>query len=469
MSEHARQEFWASLCIKHAPGLGPRTAKKILERFGNAARAVERARSWLDFGLVTNQQFQAFLAESWRGHAENELDKAEDKSIAVLTWADPRYPQRLREIPDPPVFLYAVGDLDLLDNPGVGMVGSRECSRYGIELAHRIAMDLSDTGVTVISGLAYGIDREAHLGGLKGAGSSIAVMGTGPDLIYPASNRDLWRELAERGLILSEFPPGTKPLSGNFPLRNRIISGLSLGVLVVEATTKSGSLITARLAMEQGREVFAVPGPVSLKSYRGCHEIINKGAKLVHGAEDILLELKPQLEAFLDQKSRPNSVPAPRPEFEQARLLPDKPVASAPPKRTRASSPPPRKPRAAAGESVLSPGESDAAPPRRRAATAKPAHSVGSPGRKPGAAGGIVPSDSPRISEPPAPARASSPETTSPFEDNICGHLAAIGATHIDSLCRVFGKDASEMSRALVVLELKGVVRRLPGGYYLTA
>lgn len=438
MSEHARQEFWASLCIKHAPGLGPRTAKRLLERFGSAAKAVERARAWQDMGLVTSQQLQSFLAESWRASAEEELAKAEAKDIAVLTWADPRYPQRLREIPDPPVFLYTVGDLGLLDNTGVGMVGSRECSRYGIELAHRIAMDLSDTGITVISGLAYGIDREAHLGGLKGPGSSIAVMGTGPDLIYPASNRDIWRELAEKGLILSEFPPGTKPLSGNFPLRNRIISGLSLGVLVVEATTKSGSLITARLAMEQGREVFAVPGPVSLKSYRGCHEIINKGAKLVHGAEDILLELKPQLEAFLAQGRGPKSAPAPLPEFEQARLLPDKPVAKAPPRRVGAATPPARKPR----------------PP------VAPVAPVAKAGKSP--ASGPAPSKAPS-------ARPHAPEPTSPFEDNVSGHLAAMGATHIDSLCRIFGKDASEMSRTLVVLELKGVVRRLPGGYYLTA
>ncbi len=432
MSEHARQEFWASLCIKHALGLGPRTAKRLLERFGSAAKAVERARAWLDMSLVTSQQLQSFLAESWRASAEEELAKAEAKDIAVLTWADPRYPQRLREIPDPPIFLYTVGDLGLLDNPGVGMVGSRECSRYGIELAHRIAMDLSDTGVTVISGLAYGIDREAHLGGLKGPGSSIAVMGTGPDLIYPASNRDIWRELAEKGLILSEFPPGTKPLSGNFPLRNRIISGLSLGVLVVEATTKSGSLITARLAMEQGREVFAVPGPVSLKSYRGCHEIINKGAKLVHGAEDILLELKPQLEAFLAQGRGPKSAPAPLPEFEQARLLPDKPVGKAPPRRVGAATPPARKPRSPVAKADK--------------------------GSVPGPAPSRLPS-----------ARPQAPEPTSPFEDNVSGHLTAMGATHIDSLCRIFGKDASEMSRTLVVLELKGVVRRLPGGYYLTA
>lgn len=443
MTEAVRQEYWASLCLKHAPGLGPRTSKKILERFGNAAKAVERARSWHELGLATGQQLQAYLAESWRSNAESELAKTDDKDIPFLLWSDPRYPQRLREIPDPPVFLYAVGDLGLLDNPCVAMVGSRECSRYGIELAHRIAMELSEQGLTVVSGLAYGIDREAHLGGIKGPGSSIAVMGTGPDLIYPAANRDVWRALSEKGLILSEFPPGTKPLSGNFPLRNRIISGLSLGVLVVEATTKSGSLITARLAMEQGREVFAVPGPVSLKSYRGCHEIINKGAKLIHGAEDILVELKPQLEAFIAGRGKVKVRPfAYYPE--QAMLLPDGPAPAVPPRRPR---------KAGAPQPPVPPGGE---PKTKRAAKGR--------------------ASKPRVDATPSgPARtvqcaAQPPQTPStPFEDNIAGHLAAMGATHIDSLCRVFGRDASEMSRTLVVLELKGVVRRLPGGYYLTA
>jgi len=448
-----RQEFWACLCLKHAPGLGPRTFKKILERFGRADKAVERAKSWLDLGLVTSQQLQAFLAESWRPQAEAELAKAEAKGLNVLVWSDPRYPKRLREIPDPPVFLYAVGDLDLLANPGVAMVGSRECSRYGIELAHRIARELSDRGLTIISGLAYGIDREAHLGGLTGPGSSIAVMGTGPDLVYPATNRDIWREMAEKGLILSEFSPGTKPHAGNFPLRNRIISGLCLGVLVVEASSRSGSLITARLAMEQGREVFAVPGPVSFKSYRGCHEIINKGAKLVHGAEDILVEIAPQLEAFLAGYGRQEHAPEIRPYPVQARLVPDRPPPAAPPRRGgRARLAEPASPE---GSLPDSPGAHAAVcgnspTPKRK-----------SKGRNTSASASIPP----QTQHNPAPR----PESLLPLEAEVAGHLAAMGATHIDSLCRVFGRDASEMSRTLVVLELKGVVRRLPGGYYLSA
>lgn len=437
MSEPARQEFWASLCLKHCPGLGPRTSKKILERFGSAARAVDKAGSWQGLGLVSSPQLQSFLGESWRPQAQEELAKAWDKGIDVLLWSDPRYPERLREIPDPPVFLYSIGDLSLLDSPGVAMVGSRDCSRYGIELAHRIAMDLSAAGVAVISGMAQGIDREAHLGGLSGPGGSIAVMGTGPDLIYPASNRDLWQELTQKGLVLSEFPPGTRPLAGNFPLRNRIISGLSLGVLVVEASTRSGSLITARLAMEQGREVFALPGPVSLPSYRGCHEIINKGAKLIHGAEDILVEIKPQLKAFLAQQGVSRKAPAPRPVSEQASLLPER-SAARPPQ-------PGAKSRAPASE----PTERNRGSTKRGDAACE---SQTTPRRHPGA----------------SPAMPGS-ETPSPLEETVAGHLAAVGATHIDSLCRVLGREAAEMSRTLVVLELKGVVRRLPGGYYLTA
>jgi len=431
VSEPERQEFWASLCLKHSPGLGPRTSRKILERFGSAAKAVDKAASWQGMGLVTSPQLHSFLAQSWRPQAQEELARAEEKGIDVLLWSDPRYPERLREIPDPPLFLYAKGDLGLLGFPGVAMVGSRDCSRYGIELAHRIAFDLSATGITVISGMACGIDREAHLGGLSGPGSSIAVMGTGPDLIYPASNRDLWHKLAEKGLVLSEFPPGTKPLAANFPKRNRIISGISLGVLVVEASTRSGSLITARLAMEQGREVFALPGPVSLPSYRGCHEIINKGAKLIHGAEDILVELKPQLEAFLAEQGLPRKAPLSRSVSEQARLVPEKSPAVPQPDVSRPD----------AGAARTAPPASSSAYGARRASSHSPAGSPAVPGEK----------------------------ASSPFEEAVAGHLAALGATHIDSLCRVLGREAAEMSRTLVVLELKGVVRRLPGGYYLTA
>lgn len=410
MTEAQRQEFWGSLALKHGAGLGPRTAKRLLDHFGCATSAVAGCHSWLEADLVTTQQFQGFLTESWRKTAEDELAKAEELAFNVVTWADPGYPERLRQIIDPPLVLYHLGDTSLLGNPGLAIVGSRECSRYGIELAHRIAMDLANQGVTIISGLAYGIDREAHLGGLMGPGSSIAVMGTGLDLVYPSSNMDIWREMSQKGLILTEYAPGTKPHGGNFPQRNRIISGLALGVLVVEARSKSGSLITARLAMEQGRDVFAVPGPVSLKSYRGCHEIINQGAKLVHDAEDIMLELKPQLEEFLKMQTRPPAPPKPKPVPMQANLL-----EGGRPRRIKSMSP-------------------------SRAPAPK------------------TPPELPRV-EKAAPG----------LEEELSQHLAAIGATHVDALCRSFNREAGEMSAALLLLELKGVVRRLPGGYYMTA
>ncbi len=428
MTDAARQDVWACLCLKHAPGLGLRTVKRILERFPSASAAVDHARSWLELGLATSAQVQGFLAESWRKDAEAELAALEEHGLNVLAASDPRFPQRLREIPDPPVLLYYTGDPGLLANPSLAMVGSRDCSRYGIELAYRIAMDLADAGVTVISGLAYGIDREAHLGGLTGPGSSIAVMGTGLDLVYPAANRDLWSALAAKGLVVTEFGPGTKPIGANFPLRNRIISGLSLGVLVVEASTRSGSLITARLAMEQGREVFAVPGPVSLPSYRGCHEIINKGARLVHSAQDVLRELAPQIKAFLDGEGA-RTAPGGRPVAVRVPLLPEAKPAKTPRKRR--------------GSMCPAPARQDAPP-----SAAGPAHAPAS-----------VATPCPAPAEPPAQG----------LERELSEHLAAMGATHIDALCRAFSADAARISSTLVLLELKGVVRRLPGGYYLSA
>ncbi|GFK95528.1 DNA processing protein DprA [Fundidesulfovibrio magnetotacticus] len=483
MTDQECQEFWASLCLRHSPGLGPRTARRILEHFGCAARAVDQARAWYDAGLATAQQCQAFTLESWREDAEKELRAAEGKALQVLGWADARYPRRLREIPDPPLFLYWSGNVELLDAPAVAVVGSRDCSRYGVDLARRIARELSGQGVTVVSGLAQGIDREAHLGGLEGPGGSVAVMGTGPDLIYPSANRDVWRSLAEGGLILSEFPPGTKPLAGNFPLRNRIISGLSLGVLVVEASTRSGSLITARLAMEQGRDVFAVPGPVSLPSYRGCHEIINRGARLVHCAQDILEELKPQLEAYLTEKGVPARPPRPRCAAVRGSLLPQ--AAPAPPVRTgrgaaRKGAEPSGPDKAFAGGPIAS-GQPDAmrsgpgasgpgvAAPAGRGAPGQRAPRQGRRASSRGAAAAfaIARPDAPGV--PPAHDPVLDAGADGGLEANLAGHLAAAGATHIDALCRIFGRDAKDLSRTLVVLELKGVVRRLPGGYYLTA
>ena len=209
----------------------------------------------------------------------------------LLTLADADYPRLLLETAAPPVVLYAKGRRELLGRPALAVVGSRHATPQGLRDAEAFAHALSDAGLTIVSGLALGIDAAAHAGGLAGAGSSIAVVGTGLDRVYPARNKALAHRLAEDGLILSEFPLGTPPLAGNFPRRNRLISGQALGTLVVEAAPDSGSLVTARLAAEQGREVFAIPGSIHSPLARGCHQLLKQGAKLVESAADILDEL----------------------------------------------------------------------------------------------------------------------------------------------------------------------------------
>jgi len=209
----------------------------------------------------------------------------------VLTLADPAYPPRLSNIPDPPPVLYVCGNCALLSRPALAIVGSRSPTPRGLRDARAFAQALSESGLCIVSGLALGIDAAAHRGGLDGGASSIAVVGTGLDRIYPSRNAELARDLGERGALVSEFPLGTPPLRANFPRRNRIISGLSLGCLVVEAALHSGSLITAKEAAEQGREVFAVPGSIHAALSKGCHWLIKQGAKLAENAQDVLEEL----------------------------------------------------------------------------------------------------------------------------------------------------------------------------------
>jgi len=220
------------------------------------------------------------------------LDWLKKDKAHFVTLADTAYPQRLLEISNPPAILYAIGDLHWLNHPSVAMVGSRSATPQGEKNAEDFAQSLCDQNLCVISGMALGIDGAAHRGALKSNGATIAVVGTGLDIVYPARHRDLAHKIAERGLIISEFPLGTPSKAQNFPRRNRIISGLSLGCLVVEANIDSGSLITARLAAEQGREVFAIPGSIHSPVSKGCHQLIKQGAKLVENTTDILEELR---------------------------------------------------------------------------------------------------------------------------------------------------------------------------------
>src|SRR6056297_2465820 len=291
------QEYWACLALTHTEKLGAKTWKKLLDFYGSANEAVQDAQNWTKRNLVRNSVAQTFCQGHWQEQAQKEWDQVDKFSATeTILYIDSRYPERLRQIINSPLYLYALGDIDLFHRPCLAIIGSRTCSRYGLEIARDISYELSLSGITIVSGFAIGIDSQAHLNAMQAHGRSIAVMGTGIDLIYPSRNKKLWQNMSQEGLIVTEFSPETKPEPQNFPQRNRIISGLSLGVLVIEATKNSGSLITARMALEQNREVFAIPGPINYPSFNGCNSLIRKGALLVRSAEDILQELQPILD-----------------------------------------------------------------------------------------------------------------------------------------------------------------------------
>ncbi len=282
-------ESWLALDL--IPGLGGEGLRRLLAEFGSPAAVLGQSPSSLA-RIVSAKAADAIAA----GPAIDQLEAAkkwlEGEVNHLLTLADADYPASLLEISDPPPVLYLKGNRALLASHGVAVVGSRNATPVGLQNAEAFSRALSTAGLTIISGMALGIDAAAHRGGLDGGASSIAVVGTGLDLVYPARNKALARELAEKGLIISEFSLGTPALAQNFPRRNRIISGLSRGVLVVEAALASGSLITARQAAEQGREVFAIPGTIHSPFSKGCHQLIKQGAKLVDDANDILVELQ---------------------------------------------------------------------------------------------------------------------------------------------------------------------------------
>jgi DNA processing protein len=242
--------------------------------------------------LASGGAAPAELADGLRRHAARALSSARRLGIDAVAWGDPRYPALLAPIPDPPLVVWLTGSAAALDQPSVAIVGSRAASPYGIEAASRLAGDLAAAGAVVVSGLARGVDSAAHRGALEAGGQTAAVLGSGTDVIYPPEHKALAGAIADRGVVLSEWPPGTAPKPFHFPARNRIISGLSLAVVVVEAAEKSGSLITAGCALEQGRAVMAVPGNILSGRHRGCHALIRDGAAVVETAEDVLAELR---------------------------------------------------------------------------------------------------------------------------------------------------------------------------------
>lgn len=284
----------AWLRLIRLPGVGPKAVQKLLSHFGSAAIALDASVTEWERAGLSSRQTKA-KREGTQPHIDQDLRWLEADHHFVLTIEDSMYPQQLRDIPDPPALLYVTGDPELLQTPQLAIVGSRNATRGGLSTAKAFSHHLAASGIGITSGLALGIDAAAHQGALEANGITIAVAGTGLDGIYPARNRQLGEQIARHGALVSEFPIGTRPSAENFPRRNRIISGLSLGTLVVEAAIKSGSLITARVASEQGREVFAIPGSIHNPLARGCHSMIRQGAKLVETADDILEELGPLL------------------------------------------------------------------------------------------------------------------------------------------------------------------------------
>lgn len=279
---------WLRLTL--TPGIGGETQRKLLTAFGLPESVFSAKRDALR-GVIGERAVQLLLDSDNGAAISSALEWSQGENQHVITLADADYPQALLEIPDPPTVIYVRGRLEPLNYPSLAIVGSRNPTPQGIQNAERFAAAFADAGLTIISGLALGIDAAAHRGALTAGGNTVAFIGTGIDRIYPARNRDLALEIGNKGTIVSEFPIGTPVTASNFPRRNRLISGISRGVLVVEAAIESGSLITARLAGDQGREVFAIPGSIHSPQSKGCHKLIRQGAKLVETAQDVLEEI----------------------------------------------------------------------------------------------------------------------------------------------------------------------------------
>ncbi|CAK7010944.1 MAG: hypothetical protein DELT_02081 [Desulfovibrio sp.] len=408
-SDAAKQEFWSCLALRDTAGIGMRRINALLARFGSAYNAVQNISRWKEAG-VPESCVAEFKRDEWRASAYREWSAVKSTPCGVLLWTDPEYPAWLRSIADAPPFLYFSGDITLLQNFAVAVVGMRSCSEEGLKATVHIARGLCKAGVSIVSGMAKGIDRAAHLAGLEGPGGSIGVLGAGIDVQYPRANADLYALMREKGLLLSEYPPGFGVEAKCFPVRNRIISGLSRAVVVVEAAIRSGSLNTATHALEQNRELMAVPGPVTASSARGCQELVRRGAKPVFCADDVLHELVPHLSEHVRAQLAQRDI---------ARFQP-------------------RSDAAAAAPTELPPLEETVLPWRA------------GKGKK-GA----------EQKEPP-----SGKEIELEGLEAAAHSLLLQGPLHIDDICRSLGQTAGTVSRIVMMLELKGIVKRLPGMVY---
>lgn len=294
--------YWIAFTLVH--GLGARTANKLLDRFRTPQAIFRASRTELEAAGISSGVAQSIASGCTFDDAATQQEKMMEVDAVAVTIGDPRYPQLLREIYDPPIILFARGNVELMQTIGIGIVGTRRPTAYGLAVSERLSADLAHAGLTITSGMARGIDTGAHKGALAAGGGTIAVFGCGIDVIYPSENRKLATEIAEKGLLLSEFPMGTVAFPQNFPIRNRIVSGLSVGVLIVEGAQYSGSAITAKLAMDQGREVFAVPGNITSKLSWAPNLLIKQGARLVQDWNDVVSELPAESRRHLIEVGR---------------------------------------------------------------------------------------------------------------------------------------------------------------------
>jgi DNA processing protein len=300
----SREEELHWLALKLIPGLGTRNSGKLLERFRTPQAIFRASRTELEGAGVSGAVAQSIASGCTFEDAAAQHEKMAECGAELVTIGDPRYPGPLRDIFDPPIVLFARGRIELLRSLAVAVVGTRRPTPYGTAVAERLAADLAHAGLTIASGLARGVDSAAHKGCLAAGGDTVAVLGCAVDVIYPQENRKLYSEIAAKGLIVSEFPMGSPAFPQNFPVRNRIISGISAGVLVVEGAQYSGSAITAKLAMDQGREVFAVPGNITSKQSWGPNLLIKQGAKIVQDWNDVVSELPAEVRRQLIEKTR---------------------------------------------------------------------------------------------------------------------------------------------------------------------
>lgn len=476
LNEDERRELWASLALRHTVGLGQSSHGKLIQHFGSAFNAVQAAPDWKNLGIA-QAKAQMVADGVWRESAHKEWTSLIESDTGILLWTNPQYPVLLRHIYNPPILLYTKGDISLLSNATISMVGSRLCSKEGLQVASNMAAELSRVGITVVSGMAKGVDAMAHKAALNGVGRSIGVLGTGIDIYYPYENRKLYKDFQKHGLLITEYPLGMRALPQNFPARNRIVSGISLGVLIVEATTRSGSLITARLALEQNREVYAVPGPLTMQNYSGCHELIRQGAHPVFGAEDILNDLASPLQRQLESAPCLNLLRKRRRKGKNQVTL-DEQESKVP---VRILTPSHDTSKAPQTQGIMDSAFQDKTPdvllpqhteikkqiPKSKVEKTRTTAPTQAYVEKPEQSCAIDHTQSSTTR--PEQTTITSPTQAATKEHALLAYLADNQEVHIDIIAEALGLSAGKASSMLLILEMQGKVKRLAGMRYMLA